>query len=399
MILSSLTSAFQSVREHFVRSLLSAIGIMVGTLAVMLLISIAQGVREDVRKQVDELGVNLIIVLPGKVDTQGFMGSGNIGISPFTNRDVEGVAAVSGVLRVCRWTFVGGVVSGNGKSPVAFTLGVDPIWFRVRQHQFAEGTGFTDPSAREVVIGPGPKEIMFGKESAVGKTLEVNGHEFRIVGVTDEEASTTLFGRSPFENVCYLPFDAVRQTVADGRSQIDRIVVQVDPSLKPELLVEAVKSAVLNTQGGNETFTVLTQADLRRVIYKVLNLLTYLVVGISTIALVVGGVGIMTVMLMNVNERRREIGIRKTVGARRSHIFVHFLIESMILTLGGGLLGLFVTWISIGIIESLTDIRPLLNAPVIALGLGLSVVVGGVFGLLPAIRASGKDPVESIRQE
>lgn len=399
MTFSSVRAAFDSIREHSSRSVLSGVGIMVGSLAVMLLISIAQGVRDDVRKQVDELGANLIIVLPGKVDTQGFLGSGNLGISPFTMKDVDGLRGARGIRHVCRWTFVGGTVAANGKSPISFSLGTDPIWFQIRPHTFLEGHAFSGPNAREVVIGPIPKREMFGDQPAVGKTLKVNGVDFTIVGVTNESASTTLFGRNPFENVCYIPFDAVRNTIARGRFQIDRIILQADSSIKPESLVAGIKASVLKTQNGNETFTVLTQEDLRRVIYKVLNLLTYLVVGISTIAMFVGGVGIMTVMLMNVNERRREIGIRKTVGARRMDVFVQFLTESSILTLGGGVAGLILTRIAIAIIMSLTDLRPMLSWDVILLGLGMSFLVGTVFGLVPAIRASLKDPVESMRQE
>lgn len=393
--------AVRSIKENLTRSALSAVGIMVGTLAVMLLISIAQGVREDVRTQVDSLGGNIVIVVPGVIDTSSpFGNSGNIGLSPFTERDEQSVSRAKGVLNTAKWTFVGGTVT-TGDSPPgqAFTLAVDLSWFDIRKHEFSEGGGFTSPIAREAVIGEMAKESLFGEQSAVGEVVKINGVEFVIVGVTRESGSAGVLGGNPFARILYVPFQSAADSLAGGKKQIDRIFAQTDPNLKPGEVKSSIEAAVLESQGGERTFSVLTQDDLLEAIYKVLNILTYLVVGISAIALFVGGVGIMTVMLMNVNERRREIGIRKTVGARRSDIFSQFLLESVALTTAGGALGLIATWLSILIIEASTPIRASLTLPVIALGFGLSIGVGCIFGMIPAMRAAAKDPVDAMRFE
>lgn len=394
-------AALSSLRESWTRSILSGLGIAVGTFAVILLISIAQGVRQGVVQQVESLGANFVIIVPGRIDTSSMFGSsGNIGVSPFKVEDEVEVRKTWGVLETAKWTFVGGTVSTAGRPPVqSFTLAVDPSWLRIRKHVFAEGEGFSGPKAREAVIGETAKKDLFGDQSAIGRVIRVNGFEFVVVGVTRESGSIGLWGGNPFSRIVYIPFDAAAETLAGGRVQIDRIIAQIAPDASPTEVKSLVESAMLRSQGGRETFSVLSQEDLLNAIFNVVNVLTYLVTGISAIALFVGGVGIMTVMLMNVNERTREIGIRKTVGAKKKDVFVQFLLEAVLLTTSGGIVGLFGTMGAIVVLENATPIRASLTAPIVLLGIGLSIGVGCVFGLVPALRAASKTPVDAMRYE
>jgi putative ABC transport system permease protein len=175
-------------------------------------------------------------------------------------------------------------------------------------------------------------------------------------------------------------------------------MVQTEPDREPKSLVRAVE-AKLADHLDRENFSVLTQEDLLRLVFKLMGILTWLLTGLTSIALFVGGVGIMTVMLMSVNERAKEIGIRKTVGARRVDIFSQFMVEAVLLALMGGTVGLIISYaVCLGLYYG-TPIKPMITPGIVALSFGVSVGVGTLFGLIPAMKAARKDPVESLRKE
>jgi putative ABC transport system permease protein len=406
MLKGAWLSALASMREYWERSVLSAVGVLVGASAVMLLISIAEGVRQDIVKQVQSLGTNLVVVVPGHFEVGDPFGttSGLIGLSPFTREDVKRVQEVRGVVRTAKLTLVAGVAfaknpgeGGEEKPAGGWILACDPSWFEIREHHFVEGRPFQSGMAREAVLGTLPKTRLFGDQPAVGKEIVVHGQAYKVVGVIYEPDSGGVFSGGGFNAVIYLPFDRVAQN--SGQTLIHRIVAQVNPAYPPEAIVSHIKSALKKTRAGREDFSVLTQQDLLKVAFRVVNVMEYLVFGISGVALFVGGLGVMTVMLMNVGERTKEIGIRKTTGARRRDIFWQFLLEALCLTTVGGMGGLGVTFLGSWLLSAWTPLSTAFTPVILALGIGVSLGVGTVFGVLPAIRAAGKDPVEAMRRE
>lgn len=399
-LLTNSRSAFRSLREQWQRAVLSALGIMVGSTAIILLVSIATGVQKDVSKQVSDLGVNLLIVLPGRIDEASMFSASMIGISYLAEEDVERVKKIPGVKRAVAITFVGGGIKYKDKSsPSTLVMATKPDWFQMRNMKLAHGALFDASQTNQpvCVVGGVANKNLFPDGNAVGKEIDYNGRKYLVVGVTaDAETENSLFSMGSFENVVYIPLPYIRSKVP--KLQIDRIMVQTEPDKEPKSLVRAV-DATLGERLDRETYSVLTQEDLLGLVFKLMGILTWLLTGLTSIALFVGGVGIMTVMLMSVNERSKEIGIRKTVGATKGDIFVQFLIEAVVLATLGGIVGLALSYGVCVALYHWTPIKPMVTGPIVGLSFLVCLGVGSVFGLIPAIRAARKDPVEAMRHE
>ena len=396
----NLLSAYRSLFEHWQRALLSILGITVAAMAVVLLISIALGVQADITDQVRDLGVNLIVVLPGRIDPSDMMFNPNLaGLSFLKEEDATRVKSVPGVVRATPLTFAGGGIRRGATEAFPITIATTPDWFLIRPVQMQGGRTFTwDEENQDVcVIGSIAKETLFGAKEAIGQTVFYNRRAYRIVGVTkDKKNNQSLFSMGSFENVVYFPYHTLKREIPD--LQTHRIMIQTAPEADPKALVKSI-DAVIGERLDHQQYSVLTQEDLLGLIYKVMGILTWLLTGLTSIALFVGGVGIMSIMLMSINERAKEIGIRKTVGARRRDIFVQFLTESVILGALGGVVGLTLSWIVCEGFDRYTKIHPLITANVVALSFGVCIGVGAVFGVLPAVNASRKDPVVALRAD
>jgi putative ABC transport system permease protein len=398
--LANFHAAFRSLREQYMRALLSGLGIMVGSFAIVLLISIAKGVQKDLSDHVEDLGVNLLIVLPFRMEEGSFLMPNAAGLSHLRTDDLERVRQVDGVVRAAPLTFAGGGIRyGEKTSPTTFIIAAGSDWFQIRPVVMAEGQPFVhaDETASVCVIGSVAKEQLFGDQPALNREVIINGDPYRIIGVTqDKKTEESLFSMGSFENVAYIPFPRLASN--GEQPQLHRIMVQTAPDREPKGLVESVDAA-LAERLDRQMFSVATQEDLLKLIFKLMNILTWLLTGLTSVGLFVGGVGILAIMLMSVNERAKEIGIRKTVGATRSDIFSQFLTEAVALAMLGGTLGLLLSYAVCAALTTFTPIKPLITAGTIALSFGVSIGVGAIAGVIPAVAAARKDPVESLRRE
>ncbi len=396
----NLANAIRSLAESWQRSLLSALGIMAASVAILLLISIGKGVEKDITSRVDEIGVNVLICVPGRIDLQGMGFNPNLGgQSWFKAEDSDRLKKVQGVEQTALLSFAGGGLAWNGKESYPLMIANTPEWFDMHKTTLKSGRLFTklDTDSQVVVLGAVAKDQLFGQEEALGRKVKINGHEFEVIGTLEDAGSeSSLFNMQSFQNVAYLPYEAQRKLSPD--MQIDRIMVQTSFDAEPKSLVKNLEDA-LGERLDRQQYSVLTQQDLLGLVYQVMGILSTLVIGLTSIALFVGALGIMTVMVMSVSERRKEIGVLKAIGAAQKDVFMQFLWESIIIGLAGVLMGLAVSLIVNWGLASFTKIKPLMGWDTLALAFVVGVGVGAAAGIFPALKAARQDPVVSLRAE
>lgn len=395
--------ALQALRQNWMRSLLTMSGITVGMLAVVTLVAILQGVKVEVQREVEGLGANIVIIVPGKLDDNGMPNPmAMIGVSPFTQKDVDALIKVPGVAKVAPVLFVSGTIEGaNDKTVSGMVVGTNPAGVEMNPTPLQEGRRLTesDEEERVCILGAKQKEELFGKASALNKSVGINGKQWRVIGVLQKPGADGSVGNSMLglSEIVYLPDRAVRKELTGW--QMNRIVLTTDYEHPAESMLESLNSTLLKVHNGKEIYGVITQKKGLALVIRLVSMAQALLVLIAAISLFVAGVGIMNIMLVTVTERTREIGIRKTVGAKRKDIFLQFLVEAIILAILGGFMGLLLSQGICSLIAKFSPLTPILSLPVVLMGLALCLTVGTLFGVAPAVRASRLNPIDALRYE
>ena len=399
----TIRTALASLRAKKLRSVLSMLGIVIGILNIATLLSVATGVRAEVVGSIEGLGTNLVAVVPGKFAQGGsFNPVSQIGASTLTQTDVETIRRnVPDAENVSMMMLVGGTAKvGEAVHASEFIMAGTPELAATLNMEIASGRflGQMDEEgrARVAIVGASAAEGFFGTGDALGEHVSLRGEEFEIVGILEAKPSLSTVGPD-MNAIVLIPMETGWQ-ITETR-QIFRILMQAPDAEGTADMRERVRLALTEAHAGDEDFTVLTQDDLTELVGNVLDVLTVMLAAISAIALLVGGISIMNIMLVSGSERTREIGIRKAVGATRFAIMLQFLVESVLLTALGGFVAVGMFAAGVRIAAPRVPFPLTLDLSVLFLAFGFSALVGGLFGILPAIRASRRDTIEALRYE
>jgi putative ABC transport system permease protein len=401
----NIVSAFRALTQNWLRSLLTMTGMVIGVLSIVTLVAILQGVKVEIGQQVEGLGANLVIIVPSKLDENGQPNPGAMfGISTLTEQDVEALQHVPGVIEVSPVSIVSGTVEiGEGKTARAagaLVVATNRDGVRMNPTPLEQpGRYFENAEENVCILAYNPRQELFRNASPLGKIVRIANRDWKVVGTLQKpKADGTLGGAMlGLSTLVYLPINTVRREMPGG--QINRIVLRTDYDHPADKLSRQLHQTLLASHNNHEDFGVITQDRALALVDKLLSMAQSLLVLISAISLFVAGIGIMNIMLVTVTERTREIGIRKTVGARRADIFHQFLTEAITLSLLGGGVGLALSKLLCYGIERLSPLKPLITAGVVGEALGVCICVGVLFGVAPAMRAASLNPIDALRHE
>jgi len=415
--LDFLTEALRDLRSAKLRSALTSLGIIIGVGSVVLMLSIGQGVRDTVSGAFAELGSTRISVSPSAPGRGGGGGGGGFGAgggvaSSLTTEDAAALEGLDGVAAVAPVVQAPARLAGPAGELSATVTGTTPEYVEINRDEIVAGTLFGADD--ELLINEAAAEALLGDADALGEQLTLDGRTFTVAGLladvespfagggaggeggspTSGEEGRGFGGPSP---VVIAPIDPIREL--SGAERLSQIALSAASPEQVEALAKEVEAALLERHDGLDDFEVVSYQELLAQFTEVFDVLTAFLAAIAGISLVVGGIGIMNIMLVVVTERTREIGIAKAIGATRGMVVVQFLVEAVLVSLFGGLIGLTIAWLGTVAVGELFDLPALITPGTVALALGVAGTIGIVFGVVPAWRAARLDPIAALRHE
>ena len=413
-LLTSIKLALGNLRSNIGRTILSLLGIVIGVVSVILVLALGAGVKGYVIAQIETFGSNIIQIEPkvpkaDKTSSENISGQFGKPLVTFKEEDAQAVGKISNISIWYGGSMSQQTVSYQNKNKQSNMMGMTPsVFVADEKSEVILGEPFTqedDSGLKQVVVlGSGVKKDFFGDTDPIGKTIKIKGQNFGVKGVLKERGASGFFD---YDNTIYLPIKTLQKKLI-GTDYIQFAIFKIKDMSKLELTIleatDTMRREHKIKKPEDDDFAVNSIAEIKDILDKVFNVVDYLLLALTSISLVVGGVGIMNVMYVAVAERTSEIGLRKSIGAKKSDILKQFLFEAIFLTVLGGIIGVAVGFFLSGTLQHLAanfgyNLKFPVTMKAIIIGFGFSAITGLVFGLYPAKRASELSPMEALRRE
>ena len=394
-----LNIALSQLKRNKVRTFLTMLGMIIGVMSVVLLVSIGNGLKFYIEEQFESLGANKLYVMPGNMFGEGgFGGAGITTTLRFDFKDVATVERVKDVVSVSPIVTSRETVSYAGNDFVVEIVGSTTDIVAGQNIKMEKGRFFNraeeSRGANVVVVGAKVIEELFDNGDFLGKKITMGGEKLKIIGMTEKKGGVGGLGDDP-DAVAYLPYKVAQDIT--GENDFYMLLAEITSEDEIEDAKEKIEEVLAKRYDEEDDFSVADQAQILSMIGSILSTITIALAGIASISLLVGGVGIMNIMFVSVTERIKEIGLRKAVGAAPRDILIQFLLESVLVSVLGGMAGVGLSYLIIGAISRFFP--AVVTFWSIALAFGVSAFIGVIFGVIPANKAAKLSPIEALRYE
>jgi putative ABC transport system permease protein len=402
-----LRMAMSGIKGSKWRSFLTMLGIIAGIVAVVTVVGIGEGVKRQIAGTLNHFGDGLIIVRPAQSDNSGPVGVGSdvvFGMSSavhLTNADADVVKSADGVDLSAPLGLVSGKVEVNDKAiknTRVISAGADLPQLLNQKLEFGDFWTDEDESGHFAVLGKEAAYALFNEPVPLGKSFVFRGQSFQVRGVFESFARVPFSPTASFDEVVFVPYKTAGRLTSNSAGPYV-ILANSKDAKKMGSTISSIEDKLQTARGGERDFSVMQSRESLESGNGVIRLLSMWILAVAVISLLMGGVGIMNIMLLVVTERMHEIGVRKAVGASGRQILGQFILEATVLSVMGGVIGIAVSTATIGLLRLYTDLQPVLSWPAIVIAGGVSVLIGVIFGSIPAIKAARKDPIEALRHE